>query len=98
VTNNQPLLSGFPTRICGSSRQPLFPRHQVQPNGSFRGLPQKAKVDVTSTKGLTITGNKYMPGNAVKLSDWHMQHYGLDPQKLAPIITINCEDITGDSN
>ncbi len=39
-----------------------------------------------------------MPGNAVKLSDWHMQHYGLDPQKLVPIITINCEDITGDSN
>jgi hypothetical protein len=55
-------------------------------------------VVVTSTKGLTITGNTCVPGNAVKLSDWHMQHYGLDPQKLAPIMTLNCEDVTADSN
>jgi hypothetical protein len=27
-----------------------------------------------------------------------MQHYGLDPKKLEPIMTLNCEDVTADSN
>lgn len=66
-------------------------------NNSITGSPLP-NIFVTSTKGLTITGNKCVPNAAVKLSDWHMQHYGLDPKKLDPIITLNCEDVTDDSN
>ena len=62
-------------------------------NNSITGSPLP-NIDVSSTKGLTIAGNKCVPNTAVKLSDWHMRHYGLDPEKLEPIMTVNCENVT----
>lgn len=53
-------------------------------------------IFASSTKGLIITGNKCMPNTAVKLGDWRMKHFGLDPEKLAPVMSANCEDIKGD--
>jgi hypothetical protein len=51
-------------------------------------------IFASSTKGLTITGNKCVPNASVKLGDWRMRHFGLDPEKLAPVMTANCEDVT----
>jgi hypothetical protein len=64
---------------------------------SIAGSPLP-NMHVSSTKGLSITGNTCVPDTAVKLSDWHMQHYGLDPKKLEPIMTVNCEDVRDASN
>ena len=61
-------------------------------NNSITGSPLP-NMHMSSTKGLSINGNKCVPDTAVKLSDWHMQHYGLDPKKLEPIMTVNCEDV-----
>ena len=66
-------------------------------NNSITGSPLP-NIFVTSTKGLIITGNKCVPDTAMKLSDWHMRHYGLEPEKLEPVMTVNCEDVTDDSN
>ena len=66
-------------------------------NNSITGSPLP-NIFVTSTKGLNMTGNISVPDTAVKLSDWHMRHYGLDPKTLAPIMTVNCEDVRDASN
>ncbi|MCX6938978.1 MAG: right-handed parallel beta-helix repeat-containing protein [Verrucomicrobia bacterium] len=63
-------------------------------NNSITGSPLP-NIFVSSTKGLTMTGNKCVPSTAVELSDWHLQHYGLDFHKLVPVMTLNCENVTG---
>jgi hypothetical protein len=85
-------------RAGNGQRAPAGAHNRISlTNNSITDSPLP-NVVVTSTKGLIIAGNKCVPNTAVKLSDWHMQHYGLDPKKLEPIMTLNCEDVTADSN
>ena len=51
-------------------------------------------INVTSTRGLTISGNTCIPDPAVKVSAWIIKRNGWKEETLSPIMTANCEDVT----